>query len=299
MNDYYKYLPISAEDKKWGLYVLNAGTIKTPPSGTYPVSSHPSHHYFNWQNGRILDEYQLLYITKGSGFFESDSCKYQVVKEGSVILLFPGERHRYKPSEETGWDEYWIGFNGEIMDNLVHNSFFKRENACFYIGFNEQIFTIFDTIIEKTRTETSGYQPLISGAVLHLMGSLHAILKQNSEEHEDREILVNKARLLFRANIDKTYSPEQAAEELQVGYSWFRKVFKNYTGLSPGQYSIQLKIEKAKTLLSDPGLSVKEIAYTLKFESSFYFSKLFKDKTGITPSAFRLREIGLKSRISQ
>jgi AraC-like DNA-binding protein len=295
MTNYYKYLPLSNDDKKWGLYILNAGCIRTEPSASYPISAHPSDYYFNWNNGRVLDEYQLIYITKGTGIFESESCKYQAVKAGTVILLFPGERHRYKPSQDTGWDEYWIGLKGEIMDNLVQHAFFKPESPCLYIGFNEQIFSLFDTIIEKTKTEASGYQPLVSGAALHLMGSLHATMKQTSAEHEDREILVNKARLLFRSNIDKSFSPEQAAEELQVGYSWFRKIFKSYTGLSPGQYCIQLKIEKARSMLSDPSLSVKEIAYALKFESSFYFSKLFREKTGMTPTAYRQRAMGMQT----
>ncbi len=295
MINYYKYLPLSAEDKKWGLCVLNAGTVRTGPSVTYPISTHPSHHYFSWSSGRILDEYQLIYITKGSGYFESDHCKYQKIEEGTVIILFPGERHRYKPHEETGWDEYWVGVKGEIIDNLVVNGFFRPESPCFHIGFNEQIFNIFDQIIEKTKKEATGYQPLISGAILHLMGCLHAFSKQVSAEHGDKEVLVNKARILFRSNIDKSFSPEQAAEELQVGYSWFRKVFKSYTGLSPGQYAIQLKIEKAKALLTDPDILVKEIAHMLKFESSFYFSKLFKEKTGISPTEYRSREIGALS----
>lgn len=292
MTNYYKYLPLSAEDKKWGLCVLNAGTVRTEPAVAYPVSTHPSHHYFSWTSGRILDEYQILYITRGSGLFESDSCKLCTIKEGTVILLFPGERHRYKPHQETGWDEYWIGTKGEIMDNLVSNNFFRPENPCFHIGFNENIFNIFESIIEKTKTELPGYQSLISGSIFYLMGCLNSFSKQLPQEHGEKEILVNKARILFRSNIDKTFSPEQAAEELQVGYSWFRKVFKSYTGLSPGQYAIQLKIEKAKVMLADPNILVKEIAHLLKFESSFYFSKLFKEKTGITPTEYRMREMG-------
>jgi len=294
MINYYKYLPLSPEDRKWGLYILNAGCARTEPAGVYPINTHPSQYYFNWKNGRILDEYQLIYIIRGTGFFESDSCKYQEIKAGTVIILFPGERHRYKPAEQTGWDEYWIGLEGEIMDNLVRNNFFNRETPCLYIGFNEQIFNIFESILEKTRTETTGYQPLISGAAFHLMGSLHALLKQETIEHQDKELLVEQARILFRSNIDKAFSPEQAAEELQVGYSWFRKVFKNYTGLSPGQYCMQLKIEKAKTLLADSTFSIKEIAYTLTFDSSFYFSKVFKEKTGMTPSAYRQRAMGIQ-----
>jgi len=293
MTNYYKYLPLSAEDIKWGLSVLNTGCVRTEPCETYPIVSHPRPYYFNWQTGRILDEYQILYITSGTGVFESDSCAYRQIKAGTVLILFPGERHRYKPNEETGWDEYWVGLSGEIIDNLVKNGFFKPEEPCLYIGFNESIAHLFDTIIEKTKSERSGYQPLIAGAALHLLGHLHAIVKHNQVENEDREALVNKARLLFRSNTDNNYSPEQAAEELQVGYSWFRKIFKSYTGLSPGQYCIQLKIEKARTLLADPNLSVKEIAYTLNFESSFYFSKLFKEKTGITPTAYRQRAMGI------
>lgn len=294
MTNYYKYLPVSAEDESWGLFILNAGSIRTVPSSSYPVTSHPRDYYFNWNNGRILDEYQLIYITLGTGIFESDHCSYRHVQAGTVILLFPGEKHRYKPDEHTGWDEYWIGFKGEVMDQLVSKGFFRPELACLYIGFHEPFLQLLASIIERTRSESIGYQPLISGAAFHLLGSLHALLKQHTVQHEDREVLVNRARMLFRANIDTSFSPEQAAEELQVGYSWFRKVFKQYTGLSPGQYGIQLKMDKARSLLTDPQLSVKEIAYLLKFESSFYFSKLFKEKTGLTPTAYRQRAMGMQ-----
>ncbi|PGH38989.1 MAG: hypothetical protein CRN43_11805 [Candidatus Nephrothrix sp. EaCA] len=92
---------------------------------------------------------------------------------------------------------------------------------------------------------------------------------------------------MFRSNISNPYSAEQAAEELNVGYSWFRKLFKNYTGVSPGKYYLQLKIEKAKELLSNSLVPVKEISIDLNFESNFYFSKIFKEKTGRTPTEYR------------
>lgn len=292
MINYYKYLPVSKEDENWGLCVLNAGCTRIEASGLYPFKSHPAHHYFNWNAGRVLNEYQIIYITKGKGIFESDSCSQTEVKAGTIIILFPGERHRYKPNGETGWDEYWIGVKGEIMDNLAKKSFFKPDNPCLYIGFNETTFDIFNCIIEKTKQEGPGYQPLISGAALHLLGSFHSIIKQNSVESEDKEVIINKARLLFRSNIAEDFSPEIAAEQLQVGYSWFRKVFKTHTGLSPGQYYIQLKIERAKSLLNDPGIPIKQISSDLRFDSYFYFSKLFKKRTGLTPSEYRKRTRG-------
>jgi len=289
MVNYYKYLPVSKEDESWGLTVLNAGCTHIEATNDYPFKDHPAHHNFNWNSWRILQEYQVIYITNGQGIFESDSYKQTTVKAGTIIVLFPNERHRYKPDSHTGWDEYWVGIKGDIIDNLVTSGYLRPDNPCLYIGFNDSIFDIYNCIIEKTREERSGYQPLVSGAVLHLIGACHAAVKQSTAENKEAENIINRSRLLFRSNISNAYSPEQAAQELNVGYSWFRKLFKNYTGLSPGQYYLQLKIEKAKDLLSNSNVPVKEISIALNFESSFYFSKIFKEKTGLRPTEYRKR----------
>ncbi|HYH55956.1 MAG TPA: AraC family transcriptional regulator, partial [Anseongella sp.] len=240
-------------------------------------------------NGRVLQEYQLIYIPRGEGVFESDSCPQTRIREGAMIILFPNEWHRYKPDKATGWDEYWVGFKGGIIDNMVGNRFFEPKNPSLQIGVNERVVSIFDEIIENTKQEKSGYQPLISGAVVHLLGLIHSISREQHFEDQQMTVenIVNKARILFRSNIEQQISPEKIAHELGLSYSWFRKTFKAYTGIAPGQYLIQLKIEKAKQLLSDPSKSVKEIAYDLKFDSSFYFSKLFKEKTGLPPERYR------------
>lgn len=144
-------------------------------------------------------------------------------------------------------------------------------------------------IIEKTKQERSGYQPFISGIVLHLIGNCNAIIKQRVLKNSEEESIINRARLLFRSNINNPYSPEQVAKELNVGYSWFRKQFKNYTGLSPGQYYLQLKIERAKDLLTNSHMRIKEISIELNFDSTLYFSKIFKEKTGFNPTDYRNR----------
>jgi len=292
MNNYFKYLPVSKDDENWGLCVVNAGCTQIRPNGLYPFESHPAHHYFNWTFGRVLDEYQIIYITKGQGVFESNHCPKVEITPGTIILLFPGERHRYKPNCETGWDEYWIGLKGNVIDNLVQKQFLNKQNPCLSIGLNENIFNLFLHIIEVTKTENVGYQQLISGAAFHLIGLIHSTVKHNAMACESKELVVEEARILFRANINSDYSAEMAAKDLSVGYSWFRKIFKNHTGLSPGQYYIQLKIERAKELLNNPEIPIKEIAYELAFQNYFYFSTLFKKKTGLTPSDYRKRMIG-------
>ena len=288
MINYHKYLPTSCEDESWGMHILNAGCNRINKHDDYPSPQHPAHHYFNWSKGRVLNEFQIIYISKGTGIFESINCSQQTVKEGSVILLFPDEWHRFKPDEHTGWDEFWVGFKGEIIENITQQRFFTKDNAILEIGLHEIIIQHFTDIIEKTKDEKTGYQPLVSGIVMHLLGEIHSLTKQQCFAAEDiTESIIKKAAIILRTNIDTDISMEKVAEELNVSYAWFRKAFKNYTGIAPHQYLLQLRIEKAKSYLSDHSMSIKEIAITLNFESSFYFSRLFKEKTGMSPEIYR------------
>jgi len=293
MINYYKYLPTSSADESWGMHILNSGCNRIDKNADYPSPGHPAHHYFNWAKGRVLDEYQLIYISKGEGIFESLNYSQQQVKEGAIIILFPGEWHRFKPARQTGWDECWVGFKGDVIDNIISNQFFAKENPVLDIGLHENIIELFYTIIDKTKEERTGYQPLVSGIVMHLLGEIHSLTKQQSYSAEDiTASIIKKAGIIFRTNIDNDISMEKVAEELNVSYAWFRKAFKNYTGIAPHQYLLQLRIEKAKMFLADHSISIKEIALCLNFESAFYFSRLFKEKTGISPELYRKNMTG-------
>lgn len=290
MNNYFKYLPLSDDDAKWGLHILNAGYNRINPGTPYPASGHPSDHQFDWDKGRILEEYQLIYITRGKGVFESRNCRQTRVHEGMVILLFPREWHRFKPDEHTGWDEFWVGFNGDIIRNIVRNDFVSPDQSVLAIGIHEQLIALFTGIIEKTKAEQPGYQPLVAGMVLHLLGDIY---HRKRQEHLSRqnisEALVNKAMALLRGQVNKNVNMDAIAAELQVSYSWLRKAFKAFTGIAPHQYLLQLKIEHARNLLAGTRKPVKEIAFELGFESAFYFSRLFKLKTNSSPENYRKR----------
>lgn len=288
MTNYYKYLPTSSEDERWGMHVLNAGCNRIGAYEDYPATEHPAHHYFNWNQGRILNEYQIIYIAAGDGLFESVNCKRQPVREGTILFLFPGEWHRFKPEPQKGWDEFWIGFKGGIIEHIVQHQFLSKKNAVVKVGLSEKIIQLFENVIEITKEERTGYQPLVSGIVMHLLGVIHSLTRQQLYTGEDiTESIINKARIIFRTNTDQEINIEEVAKELCVSYAWFRKAFKTYTGIAPHQYLLQLKIEKAKMLLLNRSRSIKEIAFSLNFESAFYFSKLFKEKAGVSPKEYR------------
>ncbi len=69
----FKYLIVNDMDCKFGLWVNTVGYQSILPDSPYPLKEHPSGYFFNAEKGRVLREYQLVYITKGRGLFSSES----------------------------------------------------------------------------------------------------------------------------------------------------------------------------------------------------------------------------------
>ncbi|HEY4110380.1 AraC family transcriptional regulator [Puia sp.] len=286
MDNYFLYFPVGEREGSRGLTVLNTGCTRIEKNSSYPPTAHPSHHNFDWTQGRVLEEYQLIYITHGGGLFESESCREEITA-GTVILLQPGERHRYRPHPDSGWDEAWVGFRGELVDHLLRENPFQPGKALFHIGYNETIVNLFNDIHRFSREEKPGYQPVISGVIIYLLGLIHAESRQSRRHAADRvEMMVNKACALFRERVCEKISPEEVAQTLEVSYSLFRKTFKQYMGMAPGQYLIGLRIQKAKELLGEGDRLVKEIAEELSMDA-LTFCKIFKEKVGMTPVEYR------------
>ena len=288
-NTNIRYLPVHEQDESWSLVVKTAGFQSVLPNSIYPTQGHPLDYRFNFQMGRILDEFQIVYITKGSGIFESANCKSVTINEGSVFFLFPGEWHRYKPEQQIGWDTYWVGFKGKFAENLVTNGYLSINKPIVKIGYNEAVVSLYQRILEAGNEERSGYQQYISGIVMHLLGYIYFRVKDN--HYEDKSVVqkIDKARFLIREQINSNISPEAIAKELNMAYSWFRRLFKQYTGLAPAQYIAQLRLQLAKELLISSNKSIKEIAVEMNYESVDYFSTQFRRLTKMTPTQYRNR----------
>jgi AraC-like DNA-binding protein len=282
------YLVTSEEDEQWGLTVTTVGHQKISETDSYPPSNHPLEYYFNVDKGRILNEYQLLYITDGNGVFTFGSSKQSCfINEGKMFFLMPGVWHTYKPLENSGWNEYWIGFKGEIIERIVNEGFFLNRAPVFNIGLNERIIDLYMKAIEIAKEERAGYQQALSGIVMHILGLMY--YRDKTRDFEDEELIkkISKAKVIMRETMYKNITGEDIAKQLNISYSGFRRAFKEFTGTSPSKYMMELKLNEAKLMLSTTNQSVKEISYSLNFENPDYFPIFFKKRTGQTPGEYR------------
>jgi AraC-like DNA-binding protein len=283
----FKYLIVNEKDKNFGLWINTVGFQAIDKGENYPAQSHPSGYYFNIRKGRILREYQLLYITKGEGFFESESTKKSKIERGMLIMLFPGQWHTYYPVKDIGWNEYFIGFEGVIIDNIIEASFFTPKNQILKIGFQENLVNLFSRAITTAKEDKMASQQYLAGVVLHILGKTLSISKNKDLDGDEKNQKIERAKIIMMENIYKNVDPKDIAEKLNVSYSLFRKAFKTYTGYAPAHYFQELKINKSKELLLETCLSVKEIAFRLNYSSTEHFFSIFKKKTGSTPSEYR------------
>lgn len=285
---HYKYLVSSPHDVEWGITVNTVGKESVPPGyRTYPPrSGHPDSFYFTPSGGRCLDSYQLLYITHGKGSFYTSPDVCVPIKEGDMLILQPHKWHSYFPDRRTGWQEYWIGFEGINIDTRFKNNFFNREQTIYRVGVQDSIVKLYEQAIEVAMEEKAACQQYLAG-IANLILGMTMYYSQNCRFDDLSAERIDRAKVIIRERLLQGVSPEDVASAVNMSYSWFRKLFKDYTGLSPAHYILELKIRQAKDLLSTTRQSIKEIAYRLNFDDIPYFSKVFKKYTGLSPQSYR------------
>jgi AraC-like DNA-binding protein len=286
-NSFFKYITVSEHDIDWGLYLMGSGFAQTSPNEVYPPAGHPTAYNFNWKRGRIINEFQILYISKGCGDFETIKTGTIMVNEGDVIFLFPGVWHRYRPDKRAGWTEYWISFNGEIPERLLHRNIFSPENPIVHLGYNAQLITLYRDIFDLVSEEAIGSHQLIASMTMQIMAMIREAILKKSSGGSNVDKIIADAKKIITHHINKTINMEDLADDLHISYSWFRRMFKHHTGLPPNKYHLQLRINRAKELLCNTNDSINLVSEKTGFSCAYHFMSIFKKHVGVTPTQWR------------
>jgi len=101
--------------------------------------------------------------------------------------------------------------------------------------------------------------------------------------------IVTNAKTYLMKNLSRSVSLDELANACHVSRFYLIHVFKESAEMSPIQYSLKLRIERAKELLSDDTLLIKQVAMKVGFEDPFHFSRIFKAIAGASPREFQER----------
>lgn len=279
----YQYLPSSENDNKWGMSITGSGRQTIKAYENYPPE-HPSLYALSWQKGRKLNEIQCIYILNGKGVLETQDQNYEV-NPGDMILIRPQEWHRYRPVLEIGWDERWVGIQGTYINHLLKEECIPFGLNLLHIGIHSDIIQLYDSIENLLKNRPPMAQQMASSATLLILNKALSAHTYNLNKQGNE--MMNKAVLAMIQNAEHDLDMMNLSKQLHLSYDQFRHQFKTHTGISPKQYHLQLKIQRACELLLQTDMTIQEIALKLHFESQFYFSKIFKKRMGKSPLQWR------------
>ena len=282
----YQYLPISDRDAEWGMSITGAGHQTVDAFANYPPP-HPNMYSFSWERGRILNEMQLIYIVEGEGLVGFKGQTTAKVATGQMILIAPNQWHRYRPNPQKGWTEYWLGLKGSYCDQLRKSQLLPDQCEILTVGHRDDLLQLHSFIETQLLTRPTMVQQVASTAALLFV--TQALAHHKNQSYQGDNNLMQQALTTMVRQADDNLDLQQLAEKLGLNYDFFRHRFKEHTGLSPRQYHLQLKLQRAQEMLNQHQLSIQEISDQLHFDSAFYFSRIFKQKIGCSPLQWRKR----------
>ena len=288
-NTYFRYFRPSRSDRDWGIFVTTAGYLKATAGDSYPPKGHPRDYEFSWETGRTLHEFQIHYITRGGGIFESEGGGKHAIEAGSIFVLFPGVWHRYTIRPPMGWDEYWVGFSGQYADRLLRKGFLTPSQPVIKPCDEHSLMELFTQMFSEMRTERTGFSQIIGSITAAMVANINAFSRSQHSSYTCSKAVIERVKSLLQERTEQTVNLCELADELHVGYAWLRREFRRHTGLALHQSHLQLRVNKAMVLLSGSDTTIKEIGSQTGFEDAHYFSRIFKRKTGYAPEDWRHR----------
>lgn len=222
-------------------------------------------------------------ILKGSMHFVQNGKKYRAMA-GSVVLIHHGQNNEFATGSEGHCHRLACCFSGHDLNGLLHTTRLIKYDV---IKLNN-LETVENTMREcfnELKDKKTGFRRRAS-----ILGyKLLLELEENLEQINTPDLLL-RAVDLMEHHLSQQLTLKKLAEVLHSAPTSLNRVFQQHFKISPINYFIGLKIEAAKSLLTNTNMQIQEIAQNTGYSNALYFSSEFKKRTGISPRNFRKQE---------
>jgi AraC family transcriptional regulator, arabinose operon regulatory protein len=243
-------------------------------------------------HGRVrskpIGEAVIIVCAKGSGWCETLAGRFDVTA-GQVVILPPGEPHSYAADDADPWTLWWLHVSGRDLPEFLTAAGMTRDAPVRNLSDPFGVITLVAEVLKWMERDTTTASLLASaGAAWHLM----ALLVSDRFPDDPRSNSLDEIADYIRDHIDERLPITELARRASLSPSHFATLFKKQFGVPVLQYQTQLRMARARKLLDTTERTIAEIASTVGYPDSFYFSRQFKNTHGLTATSYRNRHRG-------
>ena len=273
---------------------VNAGYLNTPradyadlsrplmvaSAGSYRMLTVPC--YRNRYRGRR--DYQLLYVARGCAHF-TVAGEERLLTAGHLVLYRPQEPQAYRYYAADEAQVYWLHFTGSDAAAVAGDT-----PAVVYVGVRSMYARLFERIVEELQMKRDGYEELTQLYLREMLIRARRGIEDGGEAAGDMRTEVRAAQAYFAEHYREAIDIGAYAAARHISTGWFIRHFRRDTGVTPLQYILRLRIASAQELWAHSDCRVAQVAQIVGYDNPLYFSRLFRQQTGMSPSEYRQKE---------
>ncbi len=230
------------------------------------------------------DHFLIHCVTKGSGTVTVNGIT-QYVKKGEIFIIRPHTPVSYASSEKDTWSFAWMGFRGNDSEYYLRESEIRSDTVVKKANANVFFAAVKNCIDYYSSISGSPSQAKFTSFLLEALDSVKTPASSGSRMEPSSQ--VERALEFIEYNYMRGITASDVALQLSIDRTHFFRIFKAKTGISPEQYIMKYRVEKASGLLREDKHTVTEIASLVGVSDVYYFSKLFKKSMGQSPTEYK------------
>ena len=231
-----------------------------------------------------IDYWVIHYCICGEGYFHIMATRNHI-QTGDIFMIPPHTRNKYYPNPDNPWSYRWIGLKGVKVEKLLASCGLSTASCVLHSTPDPQLESLFERIyVDSYHEDTLS----ALGNTFQLLGHLR------NRSHNNQANRLSSSELYFQhilSYIHKNYfnniNISDIADANNIDRTYVFKLFQKHKNMSPSQYLQHYRLDKACILLRKTSLSITDIGYAVGFQHIPYFTKLFREYIGLTPSEYR------------
>ncbi len=244
----------------------------------------------------VREDYVIHFVLSGRGKYRVEGREELSLSAGNLFLISPGVRTWYQADVEEPWSYAWVGFNGYRAQEFVHKIGFSDKKLVLRLEHLDEAVDCIRRMLDARALTDVNELTRISE-----LYKLFSILVRERPERRDTQQgdyasrqYVHCAVNYMSANYANRLQIDDIANTLGISRGYLTSCFKKHMDISPQEFLIRLRMEKAAYLLSHTTDPIGQISDQVGYNDQLSFSKAFKQHYQMSPKAYRESDVHLE-----